>query len=678
MSTIQLLVKSRHWSLKSHVNQHVLHNQSTSKLGWQRIVVIAKNEAAEQFLAHQGMIMARQNHHLQGVPLHYDDPKKASLVFYRHNPLQTLTMDWVLPAGVDIDGEPKFSLRIKPISAAKAWFFMLQAVARRDKASGNRASQIYRLTRARQKRSGRSHSLRKLVQAYQPLLQHQLISCEPFNYWRLHSEPKTREALLAHYKTTDSQKTAALPENVSDIKSDQWYHTPADGVIYTKQFEQLLHAATVVADQKHADIIYWDHDHINEQDERVLPHFKPDWSPDLLAAQDYIGPAYAIKGRCLKNAYNRVTNTNDHYIRLVEAVKSLGRQPKVLHIPVILEHHTPQVAIDDPMATIETNRQQAVSHWLTQQGDTVESFASAVESGVRKINFGITPGPADKPLISIIVPTRNALDITQNCINSVLQKTEFNSFEIIIVDNQSDCPQTLKWFEDIQKEPKVRVIRYDAPFNYSAINNFAVTHAQGELLCFLNNDTEVINGSWLGEMAQQAQRSGMGCVGAKLYYPDNTVQHAGVVLGLWGLAGHGHKNFIRHSPGYCQRLASLQNYSAVTAACLMMKASVFNKVGGFNEKELKVAFNDVDLCLKALAAGYRTVWTPYAELYHFESKTRGKEDTPEKKARERGEVTYMQKQWAELIKHDPAYNPNLTKLQEDFGVNLEPNFTLKP
>jgi GT2 family glycosyltransferase len=392
--------------------------------------------------------------------------------------------------------------------------------------------------------------------------------------------------------------------------------------------------------------------------------------------QDYIGPAYAIKGRCLTSAYGAVRNTNDHYIRLVEVIKSLGHQPKVAHIPVILEHHTPQVSIDDPLATIEAKRQHAVYNWLIQQGDTVESFASAVENGLRKINFAIKQSQADNPLISIIVPTRNALDITRNCINSVLQKTKFNAFEIVIIDNQSDCPQTLKWFDDIQAEPNVRVIRYDAPFNYSAINNFAVTHSQGELLCFLNNDTEVINENWLGEMAQQAQRPGVGCVGAKLYYPDNTIQHAGVVLGLWGLAGHGHKNFTRHSPGYCQRLASLQNYSAVTAACLMMKKSVFNEVDGFNENELKVAFNDVDLCLKTLAAGYRNLWTPYAELYHYESKTRGKEDSPEKKARESGEIAYMQKQWATLIKHDPAYNPNLTRLQEDFGVNLEPAFAL--
>ncbi|WP_157982692.1 glycosyltransferase family 2 protein [Idiomarina ramblicola] len=677
MSDIQLIMKSRRWSVKSHANQHILNNQSNSKLGWQRIVLIAKNEAAEKFLAYRGLIMARQNHHLQGVSLHYDDPKKASLVFYRHNPLQTLTIDWILPAGIEIDAEPLFSIRIKPISAAKAWFFMLQTVARRDKANGDNASQIYRLTRARQKRSGRSHALRKLVQAYQPLLQHQLTSCEPFNYWRLHNEPITRDALLALYKPSDSQHIAVVPETADKIDPDKWYHTRTDEVIYTKQFYPLLNAATVIADQKHADILYWDHDNINKQDERILPHFKPDWSPDLFSAQDYIGPAYAIKGRCLKSAFDAVQSTNDHYVRLIAAIESLGRQPRVIHIPVILEHHTPQVSIGDPQATIETKRQHAVTNWLEQQGDKVESFESAVENGVRKINFAIKQNQSDTPLISIIVPTRNALDITRNCINSVLQKTEFSSYEIIIVDNQSDCPQTLKWFNDIQDESNnVRVIRYDAPFNYSAINNFAVAHAHGELLCFLNNDTEVINENWLREMAQQAQRPGVGCVGAKLYYPDNTIQHAGVVLGLWGLAGHGHKNFTRHSPGYCQRLASVQNYSAVTAACLMMKKFIFDEAGGFNENELKVAFNDVDLCLKVLAAGYRNLWTPYAELYHYESKTRGKEDSPEKKARERGEITYMKKQWAALIKHDPAYNPNLTRLQEDFGVNLEPTFNL--
>lgn len=676
MNDIELIIKTRHWSLESHVNQHILHNQSTSKLGWQRVVIIAKNEAAEQFLAHNGIIMARQNHHLQGVPLHHDDQKKASLVFYRHNPLQTLTMDWVLPATAEIDGSPLFSIRIKPISSAKAWFFMLQAVARRDKANGDNASTIYRLTRARHKRSGRTHALRKLVQAYQPLLQHQLTSCEPFNYWRLHNEPLTRDSLLKHYKPNDRRRLAALPSEASEIDPAQWYHVRAQGVIYTKQFEQLLHAATVVAEQRQADVVYWDHDHINPNDERILPNFKPDWSPDLLIAQDYIGPAYAVKGSRLTAAFAAISNCDDHYVRLIELIKS-GEQPaRIAHIPVILEHHLPAAANSEQSADAELKRQRVIAQWLKQQGDEVESFDSGVEAGIRKVNFAINANPSTTPLISIIIPTRDALDITRNCVNSVLEKTQLTDYEIIIVDNQSECSQTLEWFEEIQQTANVRVIRYDAPFNYSAINNFAVRHALGSLLCFLNNDTEVINGEWLQEMAQHAVRPKIGCVGAKLYYPDNTVQHAGVVLGLWGLAGHGHKNFTRHAAGYCRRLASVQNYSAVTAACLMMKKAIFDEVGGFNENELKVAFNDVDLCLKTLSAGYRNLWTPYAELYHYESKTRGKEDSPEKKARERREIDYMQSKWAKLIKHDPAYSPNLTRLQEDFGVNLEPTFFL--
>jgi len=217
----------------------------------------------------------------------------------------------------------------------------------------------------------------------------------------------------------------------------------------------------------------------------------------------------------------------------------------------------------------------------------------------------------------------------------------------------------------------VRVLRYDLPFNYSAINNFGVRQARGELVGLLNNDVEVISQEWLGEMVQHALRPDIGCVGAKLYYPDGTIQHAGVILGLWGVAGHSHKYFPRSAQGYCNRLLTVQNYSAVTGACLVVRRAIYQEVGGLDETNLAISFNDVDFCLKVRQAGYRNLWTPYAELYHHESVSRGGEDTPEKKQREGREIAYMKARWGELLQADPSYNPNLTHHMENFSINLD-------
>jgi len=674
MSNIELTVKTPDWDLEAHHLQHVLHNQSLSKLGWQRFVLIAKNDAAERFLKDQGMIMLRQNDHLQGVPLCHDDPKKASLVFYRHNPLNKITLDYVFAANANTQGEETlhFSVRVKPISAAKAWFFMLQAVSKKDKQNGLGAAHIYRITRARQKRKGGEHALRKLVQAYQPLLQYQLISCEPYNYWRLHNEPLMREALLKSYKPGMSLTVHSLNEDTqpSDIIRDHWYYWRTDDFVYTRQFEQLLQASVSKAEKHRARLVYWDHDQLSAAGDRVRPQFKPGWNPELLMSKDYIDACYAVKGELLLNADPQLLMVADSYTRLLKLL-SLGDEP--YHVPVILQHHKgPSESTTSGNANeLEQQRQQALKEWLLSQGEQPRTIESVVEPGIRKVSFHVPQAIPEKPLISIIVPTRDGLDITQNCIDSVLSKTQFRGFEIIIVNNQSEQAETLNWFQQITQHPQVRVVDYDAPFNYSAINNYAAQQARGNYLCFLNNDTEVITDNWLDELLQHAQRPAIGCVGAKLYYPDNTIQHAGVILGVWGLAGHAHKNFTRHSSGYSQRLLCVQNFSAVTAACLMIKRDRFEAVNGFNENELTVAFNDVDLCLKVQAAGYRNVWTPFAELYHYESKSRGKEDSPEKKAREQREIQYMKSTWSKQLAHDPAYNPNLTRVQEDFGINLD-------
>ena len=263
---------------------------------------------------------------------------------------------------------------------------------------------------------------------------------------------------------------------------------------------------------------------------------------------------------------------------------------------------------------------------------------------------------------------KDLASITQACVESILEKTDYPHYEILIVNNNSEEVETFDFLSDVKnKSSRVRVIDYEQPFNFSAINNYAVKHAKGEIIGLINNDMEVINDDWLSEMVSHAVRPEIGCVGAKLYYPDNTIQHAGVILGIGGVAGHSHKYISRGEHGYFSRAQLTQNFSAVTAAFLLVKKSIYEEVGGLDEQHLKVAFNDVDFCLKILSKGYRNLWTPYAEAYHHESKSRGAEDSPEKLERFYGEIRHMQETWGDILDNDPYYSPNLTKDREDFG-----------
>ncbi|TOK94540.1 hypothetical protein CGI07_23115 [Vibrio parahaemolyticus] len=225
----------------------------------------------------------------------------------------------------------------------------------------------------------------------------------------------------------------------------------------------------------------------------------------------------------------------------------------------------------------------------------------------------------------------------------------------------------MAYFKQLSRDKRILLLSYDKPFNYSAINNYAIEYAQGSIVVLLNNDVEVISPDWLSEMVSLCSRDEVGCVGAKLYYPNDTLQHAGVILGLGGVAGHSHKYFDKDQDGYFKRLKIRQNLSAVTAACLAVRKDVYNQVNGLNEEDLTVAFNDVDFCLKVQAAGYKNVWTPYAELYHHESISRGTEDTPEKRARFASEVDYMKRTWNSELRNDPYYHPLLTRDREDFS-----------
>jgi len=294
---------------------------------------------------------------------------------------------------------------------------------------------------------------------------------------------------------------------------------------------------------------------------------------------------------------------------------------------------------------------------------------SGIVGGYHRVRYSLDMALA--PLVSLIVPTRDRLDLLRVCVSSILERTRYPNFEIVIADNQSREAETLSYFEEIRCDPRVRIVAYDRPFNFSAINNFAATQAQGEIIGLVNNDIEVIHAEWLEEMVSHALRPDVGAVGAMLYYPDDRIQHAGVIVGYQGVAGHAYQGKPRNTPGQLGRARLVQELSCVTAACLLMRAEVYAAVGGLDEG-LQIAFNDVDFCLRIRRAGYRIVWTPFAELYHHESASRGYEDSPEKLARFHREIAFMQERWSDTLLHDPAYNPNLALDGDLFALAWPP------
>ena len=308
--------------------------------------------------------------------------------------------------------------------------------------------------------------------------------------------------------------------------------------------------------------------------------------------------------------------------------------------------------------------QKAIEQHLKRCGVTAE-VSKTENLGFYRVKYQ----QEGSPLVSILIPNKDQKDTLDQCLKSIEARTDYENYEIIIIENNSTEQETFEYYKQI-KNPKIRVIEWKDEFNYSAINNFGVRHAKGEYLLFLNNDIEVINSDWLGEMLSNCQREEVGAVGAKLYYPDNTVQHAGVIVGIGGVAGSVFVGLKRGYTGYMHRASIQQNLSAVTAACMMVKKSVFEEVGGF-EEELKVAFNDIDFCLKIREQGHLIVYDPYVELYHYESKTRGAEDTTEKIRRFQSEIEYMRSHWSSILKNgDPAYNPNLSLKKWDYSLRV--------
>jgi glycosyltransferase involved in cell wall biosynthesis len=433
----------------------------------------------------------------------------------------------------------------------------------------------------------------------------------------------------------------------------------------------LFEIASVLNLRPDADYLYTDEDKIDEEGRRFEPYFKPDFLPDLFVGQNYTSHLSVYRAALVKTVGGfRIGYEGSQDWDLALRVIEQSHPDRVVHLPKVLYHWraipgSTALLLSEKNYPLEAARRALTDHFQ-RIGQPVE--LSTVPGDHWRVKY---PLPSEPPLVSLIIPTRNGLHLVRRCVETILAKTTYPNFEIIVVDNHSDDPATLKWFEEITKFG-VRIVSYPHPFNYSAINNFAVREAKGEIVGLLNNDLELINRDWLEEMVSQAIRPGIGCVGAMLYYPNDAIQHAGVIVGLGGVAGHAFRDFPRGTEGKFNRARLVQNYSAVTAACLLIRKSIYEQVGGLDEKELAVAFNDIDFCLKVRAAGYRNLWTPFAEFYHHESASRGTDDTPEKEDRFRREVETMLMRWGPALTRDPAYNPNLTLELNDFSLASPP------
>ncbi len=416
------------------------------------------------------------------------------------------------------------------------------------------------------------------------------------------------------------------------------------------------------------DLLYSDEDRLSVSGkEYSSPHMKPDYNPDLLAATNYISHLLAVTRGLFDEAGGFCSGFSgaeeyDFILRCTEQASHIR------HIPKILYHWRMEEERGGDRSTERRRRAEAGRRAIQAHYDRLGISAEVREGeyeGLYRARFAL-PG---EPLVSILIPNKDHREDLKRCIVSIEEKSTYRNFEYIIVENNSEEEETFAYYKELEaSSPRIRVVRWDGPFNYSDINNYGASFARGEYLLLLNNDTKVISGDWLEELLGYCVRPDVGAVGARLYYEDNTIQHAGVVLGFGGIAGHCFVQQPRENSGYYHRIISPQNYSAVTAACMMVKKSAFDQVGGLSP-ELAVAFNDIDFCLKLGRAGYRIVYNPYAELYHYESKSRGLEDTPEKEARFIKEISILESRWPEVFSRpDPYYNPNLSLKTQDFSL----------
>ncbi len=429
----------------------------------------------------------------------------------------------------------------------------------------------------------------------------------------------------------------------------------------------LYEIAAALEKEPETEVLYTDEDKVRgEQLEHFQPHLKPDFNEDLLRSNNYICHFFVVKRTLLQKVggMRKEFDGAQDYDFIFRCTEAAG---KICHIPEILYHwrtHEASTA-DNPQSKLYAFEagKRAIEENLKRRGLQGE-VSHTKDYGFYRVKYAVQ----GEPLVSIIIPNKDAKTDLEKCIRSVKEKSSYKNYEILIVENNSETEEIFAYYKELSKDPAIRLLKWKKEFNYSAINNFAAKKARGEYLLFLNNDTEVITEDWIQELLGICQRPGTGAVGARLYYGDHTIQHAGTVIGIGGIAGHMFVNLPGERTGYMHKAALIQDLSAVTAACMLVKREAFEEVGGF-EEQLSVAFNDVDLCLRLREKGCLVVYNPYAELYHYESKSRGAEDSKEKVRRFQSEIEFMRCRWEKLLKAgDPYYNKNLSLTKWNYSL----------
>jgi glycosyltransferase involved in cell wall biosynthesis len=432
--------------------------------------------------------------------------------------------------------------------------------------------------------------------------------------------------------------------------------------------DALFHIACEINRHPDAELIYSDEDKINARGYRCDPYFKPDWNYDLFLSHNLITHLAAYRTarvREIGGFRSGFEGAQDYDLALRFVIGLPAGE--IRHIPRLLYHwrqHAGSTAYSPAAkAYAPAAARRAIAEHLRTRGIDAEVLPAPGAPQCHRVKY-LLPNPP--PLVTVIIPTRNRIDLLKPCVESILSRTAYAGFDILIIDNGSDEPETIGYLDSLAAVPRITIRRDNRSFNFSALMNAAVAQARGEVIILMNNDIEAIDNDWLSEMVSHAVRPEIGAVGARLWYPDFTLQHGGIVLGIGAVAGHAHKRLRRGLHGHAHRAILIQDFSAVTGACLAVRKAVYREVGGLDET-LAVAFNDVDFCLRVGAVGYRVLWTPYAELVHHESASRGYDTTSERQERIAKEAELMKVRWGKLLEADPAYNPNLTHERQDFS-----------
>lgn len=492
------------------------------------------------------------------------------------------------------------------------------------------------------------------------------------------TNPEVKKVIKSYQKRDPRIKAVFRTENghISKASNSGLEIAEGDFIVLMDQDDliredALFKVAEVIENKPNTDLVYTDEDKVDEDGHHSIPHFKPDWSPENLLSRNYLGHLTVFRASIMKAIGGwRVgfegSQDYDLVLRFTEQTNNIEHLPEVLYHWRV--HQESAAATEDAKPYAYIAAQKALTEALQRRKtpgtvDFLDGFRGY------SIRLNITD-PTEK--VSIIIPTKDKADVLKVCLDSIFEKTTYRHFEVLVVDNNSEEKATFELFDDFTKKHpnQFKVARTEKPFNFSFLMNFGRNQVNGSYLVLLNNDTEVIAEDWLEGFIEQSQRKEIGVVGCKLLYPNNTIQHAGVILGLGGAAGHVFVGDHREGPGYFNYINLLNNYSALTAACIMVRTEIFDEISGFDEN-YQVEYNDVDFCLRVLEAGYRNVYVPHVELYHHESISRGHPHlTKESYERHKRELSQLRNQWGKYVKNDPYYNPNLSLGAHDFRMKL--------